>query len=280
MALFPLLVGALTACSVVLVVLFVRLSWSGYQARFTSDAKLSLEDMFLFIDPQRLFFFNIGMVVLIPPMVWVLTGALPLAILVAIGIFVLPRLAYGFLRSKREQRLVQQMPDVLNMMAGALRAGASLSMAIDLVATESPPPFSQEMSMVLREQKLGVSLEDSFESFSQRVGVEDVRLLASAVSIAKDVGGNLSEVLDRLASTLRAKAAMEGKIKALTSQGKLQGFVVGLLPVFLAFVLYQIEPEAMEPLFTTYYGWAVVAVISVLLIMGGVVIKKIVSIDV
>ena len=134
--------------------------------------------------------------------------------------------------------------------------------------------------MVLREQKLGVSLEDSFESFSSRVDVEDVRLLASAITISKDVGGNLSEVLDRLASTLRAKSAMEGKIKALTSQGKLQGIVVGMLPLFLIFVLFQMEPEAMQPLFTTFYGWAVMAVIGVLLILGGVFIKKIVSIDV
>ncbi|CAB5691665.1 Flp pilus assembly protein TadB [Delftia tsuruhatensis] len=276
----PLLVAACTAGSVVLVLLFLRMTWGGYRAKFTTDAKLSLEDMFLFIDPQRLFFINIGMVAVVPPLVWIVTGALPLAVLVAVGIFVLPRIAYGFLRKRREQRLVQQMPDVLNMMAGALRSGASLAMAIDLVATESPPPFCQEMSMVLREQKLGVSLEDSFESFSQRVDVEDVRLLASAVTISKEVGGNLSEVLDRLASTLRAKSSMEGKIKALTSQGKLQGIVVGLLPLFLAFVLFQMEPEAMEPLFTTYYGWAVMAVIGVLLIMGGVFIKKIVTIDV
>lgn len=277
---YPLLVGGLTAGAVLLTIWFVQQSWNGYRSKFTSDAKMSLEDVFLFVDPQRLFFINIGMVAVIPLLTWMLTGALPLAILVAIGVFVLPRVAYGYLRARREQRLVQQMPDVLNMIAGALRAGASLSMAIDLVATESPPPFSQEMSMVLREQKLGVSLEDSFESFSSRVDVEDVRLLASAITISKDVGGNLSEVLDRLASTLRAKSAMEGKIKALTSQGKLQGIVVGMLPLFLIFVLFQMEPEAMQPLFTTYYGWAVMAVIGVLLILGGVFIKKIVSIDV
>lgn len=280
MTYYSALVGLLAAVTVVLVLLFVGLSWSSYRAKFTTDAKLSLEDVFLFIDPQRLFAFNIGLVLVLPLLVWALTGALPLAILVAVGSFVLPRIAYGHLRDRRQQRLVQQMPDVLNMMAGALRSGGSLAMAIDLVATESPAPFSQEMSVVQREQKLGVSLEDSFESFAGRVNVEDVRLLASAVTISKEVGGNLSEVLDRLATASRTKAAMEGRIKALTSQGKLQGIVVGLLPLFLGFVLYQMEPESMEPLFTTYYGWAVIAVIAVLLIMGGVMIKKIVSIDV
>ena len=131
--------------------------------------------------------------------------------------------------------------------------------------------------MVLREQKLGVSLEDAFESFAKRVNLEDVNLMVAAIVISKDVGGNLSEVLERLASTLRSKAALEGKIRALTSQGKLQGVIVGLLPVFLAFVLFQMEPEAMAPLFTTYYGWGVMAVVAVLLILGGVFIKKIIS---
>lgn len=192
----------------------------------------------------------------------------------------LPRMAYGYLKRRREAKLIEQMPDALNMLAGSLRSGASLAIAMDLVATETPPPFSQELSLVLREQKLGVSLEDAFESFAKRVNLEDVNLLVSAITISKDVGGNLSEVLERLASTLRAKAAMEGKIRALTSQGKLQGIVVGLLPVFLGFVLFQMEPEAMAPLFSTYYGWAVMAVVAVLLIMGGVFIKKIVTIDV
>ncbi len=275
-----LLVSFAVAVSVVMLVFFVARSWSHYRARFTSDARVSLEDMFLFIDPQRLFFINVGVVLVLPALVLLLTGAVPLAVLAAVGIFVLPRMTYGYLKRRREAKLIEQMPDALNMLAGSLRSGASLAIAMDLVATETPPPFSQELSLVLREQKLGVSLEDAFESFAKRVNLEDVNLLVSAITISKDVGGNLSEVLERLASTLRAKAAMEGKIRALTSQGKLQGIVVGLLPVFLGFVLFQMEPEAMAPLFSTYYGWAVMAVVAVLLIMGGVFIKKIVTIDV
>lgn len=275
-----LLVSFAVAVSVVMLVFFVARSWGHYRARFTSDARVSLEDMFLFIDPQRLFFINVGVVLVLPALVLLLTGAVPLAVLAAVGIFVLPRMAYGYLKRRREAKLIEQMPDALNMLAGSLRSGASLAIAMDLVATETPPPFSQELSLVLREQKLGVSLEDAFESFAKRVNLEDVNLLVSAITISKDVGGNLSEVLERLASTLRAKAAMEGKIRALTSQGKLQGIVVGLLPVLLGFVLFQMEPEAMAPLFSTYYGWAVMAVVAVLLIMGGVFIKKIVTIDV
>jgi tight adherence protein B len=165
-------------------------------------------------------------------------------------------------------------------MAGSLRAGGSLHQALDMVVRESGAPLSQEFSLLLREQRLGVALEDSLRGMSQRLQTEEVDLFVSALTIAKEVGGNLSEILDRLASTLRAKAVMEGKIRALTSQGKLQGIVVGLLPVFLAGVLYAMDPQAMRPLFTTYYGWGVMATIAVLLMLGGFFIKKIVTIDV
>jgi tight adherence protein B len=151
---------------------------------------------------------------------------------------------------------------------------------MDFVATETAAPFSQELSLVLREQKLGVSFEDAMESMGRRLSLEEIDLMVSAITISKNVGGNLSEVLERLANTLRSKAALEGKIVALTSQGKLQGIVVGLLPVFLGFVLFQMEPEAMQPLFTTIYGWIVVSIISVLLLIGGFFIKKIITIDV
>jgi tight adherence protein B len=166
------------------------------------------------------------------------------------------------------------------MMSGSLRAGASLQMSLDMVVKEAPAPLSQEFSILLREQRLGLALEDSLRAMAERLRIEEVDLFVSALTIAKEVGGNLSEILDRLASTLRAKAAMEGKIRALTSQGKLQGLIVGTLPLFLAWVLYLMDPDAMLPLFTTLYGWAVMAGVFMMLALGGFFIRKIVSIDV
>ena len=192
----------------------------------------------------------------------------------------LPRAAWVMARSRRMRKLALQLPDALTMMAGSLRAGASLQQALDMVVKESPAPVSQEFSMLLREQRLGLALEDSLRGMAQRLEVEEIDLFVSAMSIAKEVGGNLSESLERLSDTLRAKAAMEGKIRALTSQGKLQGVIVGALPIFLAGILYVMEPEAMRPMFTTVYGWGVMAAIFVLLLLGGFFIKKIVTIDV
>jgi tight adherence protein B len=251
-----------------------------YRENFTKTASLTLEDMFLFIDPEKLFFVNILMLFVVPILTYLLTGSIPIAVILTVLAIMIPRIGYGIMKKRRLHTLIEQMPDALNMMSGSLRSGASLSIAMDFVATETAAPFSQELSLVLREQKLGVSFEDAMESMGRRLQLEEVDLMVSAITISKTVGGNLSEVLERLANTLRSKAALEGKIKALTSQGKLQGIVVGLLPIFLGLVLFQMEPEAMHPLFTTIYGWIVVSIISVLLLLGGFFIKKIITIDV
>lgn len=275
-----LLIALMVFTAVLALAWTTRAAFVGWRDRFTESARLTLQDMFLFIDPRALFRLNVALFFLLPILVWLLTGAPALAVLSALLGAVFPRVAWVVMRNRRAHKLVLQLPDGLTMMAGSLRAGASLQGALDMVVQESPAPLSQEFSLLLREQRLGLALEDSLRGMAQRLKVEDIDLFVSALTIAKEVGGNLSEILDRLASTLRAKAVMEGKIRALTSQGKLQGIIVGLLPIFLAGILYVMDPEAMMPLFTTYYGWAVMAGIGVLLMLGGFFIKKIVTIDV
>lgn len=265
---------------VVLLVGWARGAMLRWRQNFTETARVSMADMFVFLDPGSLFRLNLAAFVGLPVVVWLLSGSPLLALLAALAGAIAPRVVWSLLRRRRMERLVLQLPDGLTMMSGAMRAGAGLQVALELVVNEMPAPLSQEFSVLLREQRLGLPLEESLRGMSERLRQEDVNLFVSALTIAKEVGGNLSEVLERLASTLRAKATMEGKIKALTSQGKLQGIVVGSLPIFLAGILYSMEPVAMRPLFTTVYGWATMAVIAVLLLLGAVFIRKIVSIDV
>lgn len=275
-----LLITLLLLAMVGLLVWWGRAALMGWRQRFTETARVSMADMFVFLDPGSLFQFNLAAFLLLPLVTWFATGNPLLALLAAVAGAVAPRLTWSVLRRRRTDRLVLQLPDGLTMMCGAMRAGAGLQAALDLVVKEMPAPLSQEFSVLLREQRLGLPLEESLRSMGERLKIEDVNLFVSALTIAKEVGGNLSEILERLASTLRAKAVMEGKIKALTSQGKLQGIVVGSLPIFLAGMLYTMEPVAMRPLFTTPYGWATMAVIGVLLLLGGVFIRKIVTIDI
>ncbi len=275
-----LLLAALVLGAVLVLAFWARSAFVGWRQRFTETARVSMADMFVFIDPAALFKINLAAFVGLPLLVWLVTQSGFLAVVAAVVGAVMPRVTWRVLRKRRMDKLVLQLPDGLTMMAGAMRAGAGLQAALELVVKESPAPLSQEFSVLLREQRLGLPLEESLRGLGERLKMEDINLFVSALTIAKEVGGNLSEILERLSGTLRSKAVMEGKIKALTSQGKLQGIIVGLLPIFLAGVLYAMDPVAMTPMFTTYYGWGTMAAIAVLLLLGGVFIRKIVSIDV
>lgn len=279
-ALDQLLLAVLVLGAVLTLAIWSRGAFVAWRQRFTETARVSLTDMFVFIDPGALFKLNLAAFLALPLLTWAVTGSGFLAVVAAVAGAVMPRVTWTVLRKRRMDKLIVQLPDGLTMMAGAMRAGAGLQAALELVVKETAAPLSQEFSVLLREQRLGLPLEESLRGLSERLKLEDVNLFVSALTIAKEVGGNLSEILERLANTLRSKAVMEGKIKALTSQGKLQGIVVGLLPIFLAGVLYAMDPVAMTPMFSTYYGWGTMAVIGVLLMLGGVFIRKIVSIDV
>jgi tight adherence protein B len=277
------LIVAVSACVLVAAVLLVRSTVSGfvtYRQRFTDNSRQSLREAFLFIEADQVFRFMVIGALVVPALLWLLTGSLFPALIGLIAVTALPRLAYGFIKRRRLHRIVLQLPDALTMLASAMRAGTSLQTALDIVIKETPAPLAQELGVVAREQRLGVALEDALESMARRLKLEDIDLVVAAMTIAKQVGGNLAETLERLAGTLRTKAIMEGKIRALTSQGKLQGWIVGALPLFLGLVLWFMENASMKPMVTTWWGWVVVGVIIVMEAIGAFMIKKIVTIDI
>ena len=254
--------------------------YAAYQRRFTRLARSRLEEAFVFIDPNRVFLLTVAGVVVVPPLLWWLTGSLMLPVFIVVLAVMMPRISFSVMNRRRRAKIVTQLPDVLLMLGSSLRAGTSLQIALDLAIRETPAPLSQELGVVVQEQRLGVALEDALESMATRLKLEEIELVVTAMTIARDVGGNLAETLDRLATTLRAKSTMEGKIRSLTSQGKLQGLIVGSLPLFLMLVLSRMQHDAMAPLFNTWIGYGVLGVIGVLETIGFVLIKKIVTIDV
>ena len=133
---------------------------------------------------------------------------------------------------------------------------------------------------MLREQRLGVDFDTAMKHMEERLPLQDFILVVAALRISREVGGNLAEILETLADTLRRKHQMEGKIDALTAQGRMQGLIMTLLPVFLLLVLAQMEPESMAPMFNTFAGWATLSVIAVMEVIGYFAIQKIVTIDV
>lgn len=251
-----------------------------YHRRFTDSARSRLEEAFLFINPNLIFAAMIGGAVAAPLAIWLVTGNLFWSIVIAGAALASPKVAYFRINLKRRLKMVLQLPDVLLMLASSLRAGTSLQIAMDIAIRETPAPLSQELGVVMREQRLGLAMEDALQTMGARLKMEEVDLVVAAMTIARDTGGNLAETLDRLAATLRAKAIMEGKIRALTSQGKLQGLVVGALPIFMMLILSNLQHDAMMPLFHAWYGWVVLGVIFILELIGFMLIRKIVNIDV
>lgn len=251
-----------------------------YRRLFTERTHVDLRELFLFVEPGRLFALNMGLLVLAGASTWIVSASWLLALLVSGIAGLAPRSALAVLRRRRLLAMEQQLPDTLLMLAGGMKAGVSLTQAIQQLVAESRPPVSQEFDLLLREHRLGVPLDEALDNLNRRVPLQSVMLAVSAMRIATQTGGQLAEALERASQTLRHKLAMEGKIRALTSQGKLQAWVVGALPLFLVFVLSRMEPEAMNLMFTTQTGWATLVVIGLLEFFGIVVIRKIVSIDV
>jgi tight adherence protein B len=178
------------------------------------------------------------------------------------------------------KRFVYQLPDALLALSSALRAGSNLSKGLELLSTRQPPPLSQEFTIVLAEHRVGRQLSESLFDMRKRIDAPELDLMNTAINVSRRVGGNLADTLESLAKTLQEKAHIEGKIDALTAMGRAQGWVVGLLPIFIGFVLYQQQPDRMGLLFTQWYGWIVLGVIAVMMMIAAWMIRKIVTIDV
>ncbi|MAS82706.1 MAG: secretion system protein F [Legionellales bacterium] len=258
----------------------IQVAMAEYQTRFTATAASNTSDMFLSIDSSDLFKLNIVAIIILPSITWFITEDLMITLTLLVGMILLPSFVYRILRKQRLKRFEEQLPDGLTMVSGAMRAGASLNIALESLVDEQPAPLSQEFELFLKEQRLGVDFEVSLKSMYKRVPLPDFNMLVTALLINKEVGGNLAETMETLADTLRKKSMMEGKIDGLTAQGRLQGIVMSGLPIFIGLILNFIEPEAMSKLWTTTIGWFVLGLIIVMEGLAYAMISKITNIDV
>ncbi|MDP2371797.1 MAG: type II secretion system F family protein [Rhodoferax sp.] len=250
------------------------------QNQAASSAKTNLEEMFIFTDADRIMAINVLALILLPILAWMLTGNVIMVGICVVVAFMAPRYVLRYIAERRLRQFEQQLPDALLMITGALRAGASLPVALDSVASEGKEPISQEFELMLREMRLGLDMGVALERLEKRVPLTDLALVTAGMALSREVGANLAETLESISKTIRAKLQMEGRIRSLTAQGKMQGWVMSALPVFLILILNVMEPEAMAPLFNAWYGWVTLAVISVAIAIGYHFIRRITNIDV
>ena len=201
--------------------------------------------------------------------------------------FLLPRWWLNRRKNGRLNAFNKQLPDTITLIANALRAGSSFLQAIELVVRESRPPVSTEFGRVIREVNLGLSFDVALENMVRRVRSDDLELMATAISIQHTVGGNLAEILDSIAFTIRERVRIKGEIRTLTAQQRMSGYVVGFLPIGLAGFLFIAAPGFMAPMFdnSVNVGGLPLGVIILLLggfsmFMGFMFIRKIVDIEV
>jgi len=251
-----------------------------HRERFERAVGARMRESFLFVDPSRLFALQHLLAALATFAAWLLSGRWQVALLVAVAAGAMPALALRRLRRRRLEAFRQQMPDLLMLVAGGLRAGSGLGQALAQAAAEIGLPARQELGLLLREQRLGVGLDDALAGLVRRLPIEEATLFASALRIGAEAGGSMAATLESLADATRRKLAIEGKIRALTAQGRLQAWVMGALPAVLAALLFLVEPTAMRALVDTWQGWVVSAAVVALQAIGVTLIRRIVSIDV
>jgi len=265
--------------SVALVVLVARRGIRDYRHSFVRSIGGGLRDNFIIANPQTLFVISVLLTIIFGSVAYRMIGPVGAVMGIVLGIAA-PRLVLANIAKRRVKRFVYQLPDALLALASALRAGSNLTKGLELLATRQPPPLSQEFTIVLAEYRVGRQLSDSLTDLRRRISTPELDLMNTAMNVSRRVGGNLADTLESLAKTLQEKAHMEGKIDALTSMGRAQGWVVSMLPLFIGFVLYQQQPERMSLMFTEWYGWIVLAVVAVMMTIAAWMIRKIVSIDV
>ena len=260
-------------------VLFTR-GWQSYEEKYVEGAQRSLDSIYLTMPVQNVLYLSFACSLIVGAVVGILAGNVIVGAIFGMGAFPLPKFLLMYLKHTRDSAFGLQLVDALVNMGNSLKAGFSLNQALEQIHREMENPISQEIRLVTQEIRLGVSVEDALQHLLERMPSQALDLVVTAITISREIGGNLTEVFDNIADTIRERHRIEGKIGALTAQGKLQGIIISLLPLGVAIALNLINPKLMEPMFTTFFGWLMIAGVLGLEALGMFVIFKIVSIEV
>lgn len=191
-----------------------------------------------------------------------------------------PGVYYAFRVKRRQRDFEESLLDLTSGLANALKAGMALPQAIERISARMTGAMKEELSIVLREYRLGLDMAEALDRLAERMPCEDVRLLTASVRLTGKTGGSLADVLGEMAEMIRGRREFAGKVKTLTAQGKFEGYVLGAMPAIAFCIFYCIQPELMSTLFTTVAGWFAIGAAIVLEAVGYFVISRIVSIEV
>lgn len=275
-----LLLAAGTASGVFVLLSLARKAALWWTLLAGQRTETDLASLFVFVPASRLLLWSVLLAGGAAMTALALRWPVPAIIATSLACLGMPRMVLRWLRISWRQRLAMQLPDALSSWAGLLRTGLGSQHALAQVAQRQPAPLGHELRLVLGQLRMGVPVEVAFAALRERAGVVDLRLLSTLLATQRELGGNLAESLQRLSDLLRGRLLMEARIASLTAQGRMQGVVVGVLPLLLLAVLYIMERDAMQVLHTTWQGWSALAAIALLEVLGFLLIRRIVRIEV
>lgn len=230
--------------------------------------------------PAELLFFHATAVVVSGPLVFAVTRS-PMLTLFAVGFVLLAvPVALKFLVKRRLKKFTAQLPDTLTALAGSLRAGRSVGQAIEALCREIADPMGRELRKVVAESRLGRPLAESLGDAAERIGSPDFEWAVMAMQIQSEVGGNLAELLDQVAKTMRSREQLRGEVKALTAEGRASAMMLVIMPPALGVVMYVVNKDYMSLMLTTTVGRIMLGVSAVMIIGGYFWMKKVVTVDV
>lgn len=278
---------------IIIVCLFISLTLITYALLKSTEKKVrahqiklihrwskDFSKLFIFVNSQTIVWLYFTSLIFLPALVLIIFKEYLFAVISAILVAAIPSYIIKCAKKRRLVEFDEQFPDSLMQISGSLKSGSSLLNAIELLSENSIGPVAQEYGLVVREYRMGTNVEQALRNIEKRVPSSHLGLMVTTTTIAQETGGNLAQSLERLAASSRQQILIDKKIKALTSQGKLQGIVIGLLPVVIGLILSQIEPKAMAALFQTWLGYGTLILVISLETLGLYFIKKVVSIDV
>ena len=211
---------------------------------------------------------------------WLITGSLLVGAIAGLVFGVAPIFLLKRAVARRRRTIEKQLVEMLVMTANALKAGFGLMQALDHAARELDDPIAKELKQTIRDTQIGSSIEDAINGLAVRVGSYDLEIVVTAILVQRNVGGNLSEILEGVAHTMRERERIRGEIQTLTAQQQLSGYIIAALPPGLAVLFFFINPEYSRELYTTFIGKVMVGAALTLEAIGAWIIKRIISIEI
>ena len=244
------------------------------------DLKVLLEQADLNWTQGTFITISVGLGAALSASAFILSQSAVPTVLAGLAGLAFPRFYVKRLKKRRIRRFEEQFPEAIDLLGRSIRAGHAFPTGLKVVAEESPEPMSTEFRQIFEEQKFGLPLEDSLLGLADRIDLVDVRIFVTAILIQREVGGNLAEILDKIAYTIRERFMLQRQIRVYTAQGRLTGYILAAMPILLGLAITALNPEYMAILFEEPIGKVLIAAAAVMQFLGFLTIRRIIDIEI